>query len=121
MKTGLIWILALLMGALVPALMVVLAGYDLGLFQPAFLITFSHMVVLGLPALLLYRSLGLTKARWVMLGGFAIGALPSAMFFWDERTSWLDHVQLVGGLGCLGALGAFTCWLVFRLTGLLPR
>lgn len=121
MKTALIWIAALLLGALVPALLVVLAGDDLRLFQPAFLITLSHAVVFGLPALLLYRRLGMTRARWVLLGGFAIGAVPSALFFWADRSSWFDYAQLVGGVGCLGALGAFTCWLVFRLTGLLPR
>lgn len=119
MKTALIWILALLMGALVLALLFVVAGADLRLFQPAFFMTLSCAVILGLPMAPLYRKLGLTRARWALLGGFAIGALPLA--FWADRTSAIDYAQLVGGLGCLGALGSFSFWLVFRLTGLLPR
>lgn len=121
MKAVLVWILALLIGAVVPALLTVVVFEDLRVLLPAFFITLSHAAALGLPTALLCRGLGLTRARWALIGGFAIGGLPSAIFLWADRTSWLDYALFVGGLGCLGALGAFTCWLTFRLSGLLPR
>ena len=120
MKPVLTWILALLLGTVVPALMFALAGGDLWLFRPAFLITLALGVVLGLPAWMLYRRLGLTRARWAMLGGLVIGAMPALVLMWSESgTSWLEFGQLVAGFGLLGALGALAFWATFRVTGLL--
>jgi len=117
-KTVLIWILALLLGTMVPALLFALAGGDLWLFRPAFFITLCVGIVLGLPSWALYRRLGLTRARWAMVGGFVIGAIPALVLPGRESTtSWLEFGQLVAGFGLLGALGALAYWAAFRVTG----
>ena len=118
MRTVLIWIVALVLGAAAPALLFCLAWGDFAVFLPAFLITLSHAAVFGLPALFIYRYFGMTRARWALMGGFLIGAVPATIYLWPFA-GWLDFVYLAGGLGCLGALGAFTCWVIFRQTGLL--
>ena len=127
MKTVLVWILALLAGAVVPAVLAALAYADVRMFAPVFLVALSHAFVLGVPAALLCRNFGLLGARWALLGGFLIGAIPTAIYLWPiERaagfnTTLPEYLLVAGGLGCLGALGAFAFWTVFRLTGTMPR
>src|SRR6185312_17171039 len=51
------------------------------LWPVAFIVALAHAVMLGLPAYLLLRWMRLTR-WWVSLaGGFAIGALPYAIYF----------------------------------------
>ena len=59
MKALAIWIAALLLGALVPAVAFCAALRDLTFLHVAFAITLAHALVLGLPAALLFRAM-----RW---------------------------------------------------------
>jgi hypothetical protein len=133
------WIAALLMGAIVPAALVAYALGSARVFPSAFAITLGHVVILGVPAALLYRRLKWRSPAFALAGGFLIGALPAGLYFWpvDPRpgtnawtgstqtlldgvptwAGWVEYVQMLGGFGCLGALGAIAFLLTLKLTG----
>jgi hypothetical protein len=91
-------------------------------------------VVLGLPAFLLLRRLGWTR-WWVSLAaGFAIGALPFAIYFFPNWTGvgnfaaegdrivttpadWIDFAEVVVALGLLGMVSASAAWLTWHGLG----
>jgi hypothetical protein len=139
MKRAAKWIAALLLGAIVPAALVTFALGSVEVFPPAFAITLGHAVVLGVPTVLLYRRLKWRSPAFALAGGFLIGALPAGLYFWPvdprhgtnawtgttltlldgvpTRAGWVEYLQMLGGFGCLGMLGAIAFWLTLKLTG----
>jgi hypothetical protein len=133
------WISAALLGAIVPAALVALAFGSLAVFLPAVAITLGHAVMLGVPAALLYRRLQWRSPVFALAGGFLIGAVPAGLYFWPvERrlgtnawsgatqtlidgvptwAGWLEYLQMLGGFGCLGMLGAIAFWLTLKVSG----
>jgi hypothetical protein len=133
------WIAATLLGAIVPAVLVAVALGSVGIFAPAFALTLGHAVVLGLPAALLYRRLNWRSPAYALAGGLVIGAVPAGLYFWpvDPRhgtnawsgttqtlldgvptwAGWVEYLQMLGGFGCLGALGAVVFWVTLKITG----
>lgn len=101
------------------------------LWLPAVAVALAHAVVLGLPAYLVLRWFGWTR-WWVSpICGFAIGALPFAIYFspFDNAASfsqvddrvlvqngvttlagWIDYGRTAAGLGLLGMAGALAAW-----------
>ena len=97
----------------------------------------AFVVFLGLPAFLLLRRKQLIR-WWSAIGsGFALAALPMAVFTWPLRHShlkgssiingvqtmvdgvptsagWLQYAGGVGMIGGLGAIGGLCFWLVWR-------
>jgi hypothetical protein len=106
----------------------------------AFVVSGAHVLLLGLPAFALVIR---TKsfAWWSAVGlGFLLGALPLALLSWPlnygQGTSashwengrmvetlvngvptsagWWSYVGGVAAMGCLGAVGGLSFWLVLR-------
>jgi len=108
------------------------------LWPVAFIVALAHAVMLGLPAYLLLRWMRLTR-WWVSLaGGFAIGALPYAIYFSPLReisshsevgryvlvdngvttlVGWIYYGATAGALGLLGAAGGLGAWLTWYWMG----
>lgn len=106
-------------------------GHILLLWPPAFIVALVHAVILGLPAYLIARRLGLIR-WWVSLpGGFVVGALPYAVLAlpWHAPPpelvaahivppfTWQHYLAVAGGLGFLGMAGGIAAWLVWRWLG----
>ncbi len=139
MKRIVKWTAAILLGAIVPAALVAFALGTLGIFAPALALTLGHAVVLGLPAALLYRRLNWRSPAYALAGGLVIGAVPAGLYFWpvDPRhgtnawsgttqtlldgvptwAGWVEYLQMLGGFGCLGALGAIVFWVTLKIAG----
>ena len=133
------WIAALLVGAALPAALVAFALADAWALLPAGAIALGHAVILGLPAALVSRRLKRLTPAFTLAGGFVIGAVPLGIFFWplDPRAGsnswsdatqtlvdgvptwagWVEYLQMMGGFGCLGAVGAIVFWLTLKVTG----
>ena len=106
----------------------------------AFAVSAAHVLALGLPAFLLVAR-AKVFAWWSAVGlGFILGALPLALLSWPLRYSegasarhwengqmietivdgvvtragWWSYVSGVVSMGCLGALGGLSFWLVLR-------
>ena len=108
------------------------------LWLPAVAVALAHAAVLGLPAYLVLRRLGWTR-WWVSpICGFAIGALPFAIYFspFDNAASfsqvgdkvliqngvttlagWIDFVESTAGLGLLGMASGIAAWLTWYWFG----
>jgi hypothetical protein len=134
-----LWIAALLLGALVPALIVAVFT-DLTFFLPVFAVTLGHAIILGLPVALVYRRLRWTRLYAAIAGGFFIGSTPAGVMFWPYDSSgqgasvdgvptiingmptpagWLQYLELLGTLGAFGAEGGFVFWFVLWWFGAL--
>jgi hypothetical protein len=136
------WGAAFVLGALAPAaLFVGLTRAPMGVFVLALMVTAAHVIVLGIPASLLYRRRGWTKPEAAVAGGFIIGALPTAVLLWPYSgqtghfpdiggtpsilsglsisTGWQNYLEAVATCGGLGALGAAVFWLTLKMTGVL--
>ena len=133
------WIVAVLLGATVPAALVTFALDSAGFFPPAVALTLSHAVILGLPLALLYRRLQWRSLAFALAGGFLVGVLPIGVYLWPLDASiggnawtgatqtllngvptwagWIEYLQILGGFGCLGALGAVAFWATLKVTG----
>jgi len=117
------WGGSLLVGALFPAALFVFLQGDGRLFAAAFAVSGLHALILGAPALAMYRESGGHRLLPVLGCGYLIGALPigSAMMLGgDFKESGammrlgLEVMTVAGGFGTLGALA---CWLTLRLAG----
>lgn len=137
MRTVVAWLAAVVLGALAPAALVALADWRLFLTVAA--VTLGHAVILGLPTALLYRRLKWASPEKTLAGGFLIGAIPVGIYLWPvDPTSrvnawsgsvqttidgmptgagWVEYLQLLGGFGCLGMIGALAFWLTLKLSG----
>ncbi len=118
--------LALLAGALMPALFAAALymrslGQEGSGTQPSFswfgavfivVLAFSlaHVVVLGLPLLLLGPRLRALRWWSVLLAAFVIGFVPYAWAAWPDVQSAL----LTGGLGVVGGLSFWLVWRYWR-------
>lgn len=133
------WIVAVLLGAAVPAALVAVALDSAGFFPPAMALTLGHAVILGLPLALLYRRLQWRSPAFALAGGFLIGALPIGVYLWPldasvgsnawtdatqtlidgvpTRAGWIEYLQMLGGFGCLGAIGALAFWAALKVSG----
>lgn len=141
LKTTGIWILALLLGAFVPALALCVTLLDLSFLMLAFPITLAHAVIFGLPAALLYRAMKWTGPVCAALGGFIIGAVPLGIYMWpvDRATGanawnataqtirdgvptlqgWLQYAEFHGSMGLAGVVGALTFRAILKWGGVL--
>lgn len=135
-------LIALLAGALVPAMIVVLiftfiilwapSGYydvpvDPDVFAPyilpagmlvlllTFVITAAHAIIMGVPLGLVFLRFRLIHWWTSLLGGFVIGLLPISIVLWSRP---LDALTIGGGLG---AVGGITAWLMWTLLTWRPR
>lgn len=104
-------------GAAVVAVMVGLfTRFHPAMFALTFAIAFAHIFFIAMPVYLLLPPR--IKHHWLspLIGGFAIGALPTAIFFSDQisSTDWTDFFVLVGMAGLLGVTGALGSWLVWK-------
>jgi hypothetical protein len=138
-------ILALFAAALVPAILpaiifLAVTGSLISIFIPL-AITFAHMVILGVPALLL--GWYLHKIRWwsSLLVAFIIGATPTAILFWPlhypalqttashwdgnkmvatiidgvpTTAGWLQFISISVIAGLFGISGGVAFWLVWQ-------
>jgi hypothetical protein len=75
---AILWLGALLLGALVPACIVAGLSQRIELLPAALAVTLAHAVVLGLPAALLFRDKHWMRAGPVLVGGFLVGAITEA-------------------------------------------
>jgi len=133
------WIAAALLGAIAPAALVAYALGAAEVFAIAVAITLGHVVLLGVPLALLFGRLKWRSPAFALAGGLLIGALPAGLYFWpldpgggtsawsgDTPTlidgvptwaGWLEYLVMLGGFGCLGALGAIAFWPTLKVTG----
>jgi hypothetical protein len=135
------WIAGLLFAALAPA--AAFAGFarSVQVLPIAFMVTLGHAVALGLPAALLFRYEQWTSLIGAIAAGLLIGAIPVGILEWPLQpgsgfsasspsgptvvdgiptwAGWLEYLQLVGGFGLLGALGALAFWLTLKVSGVL--
>lgn len=124
------WIAALFLGALVPALIFAIFSLNPMLLPAAFVVTFGYSLIFGLPPALVYRTMRWTRLSAAIAGGFLIGAVPSALLDFLTYPSspapgvrlltladWVEEILVLGGLGMLGATGAFVFWSVLRWYG----
>jgi hypothetical protein len=135
------WLAALLFGALAPAALFAGLGHNVRVLPIAFLVTLGHAVILGVPAALLFRYEQWTGLVGTMAAGFLIGAIPVGILDWPMQpgsgftsssggvptsvdgmptwAGWLEYLELAGGFGLLGALGALAFWLTLKAGGAL--
>ena len=135
------WLAALLLGALAPAALFAGLGHNVRVLPIAFAVTLGHAVLLGLPAAFLFRYEQWTSLIGAMAAGFLIGASPIGTLDWPMQpgsgfnassdgvptivdgmptwAGWLEYLELAGGFGLLGALGALAFWLTLKAGGAL--
>jgi hypothetical protein len=98
------------------------------------IVSATHLIVLGLPTVLLLRKLGIFHWWSLVISGFIIGCIPMALFSWPAYSKdssyvengvatvvdgvltsagWLSYIQGVGITGGLGALTGLTFWLAW--------
>lgn len=116
------WSLSLFAAALFPAALFAFLQGNWRLFTAALAVSGLHALVLGAPALAIYREQGGRRLLPMLAVGYLIGALPigSAMMLGgDLRISsgmmpaGLEIMALAGGFGTLGGLA---CWLTLFAT-----
>jgi hypothetical protein len=133
------WLGAILLGALIPALIVACMFQEIRILPLAFAVTLGHAVFLGLLVALILRAKRKMQFIPILAGGFLVGGLPGGLFTWPlsplRHTSassdgvqtvingiptlagWAQYGVILGGLGCLGAVGALIFWLTLRSVG----
>jgi hypothetical protein len=108
-----------------------------GLLWAVYVVAWFHAAVLGLPAYWFARRRGLFKWFTCLIGGAFIGALPLGMLLTLSElgggvtsasvggvptvvngvttlAGWLQLLEIVAALACLGAAGGFAFWLSAR-------
>ena len=124
-------LVGLLGAALAPA---VAAGSLIGVIGGliVFIIAGGHAALLGLPLAALGVWRGMVTALTSVLGGFIVGAVPSALFFWPfgwgslespfldagglmekgvpALGGWLIYAGVTAGFGACGAVGGVGFW-----------
>jgi hypothetical protein len=145
-------LIALTAAALAPALVAGLSFIVLGasprlalrLAAFALLLALAHVILLGIPAVLLLQRLH--RISWVssVLAGLMIGALPTAVWAWPLRhaergvtasdwnghalvatvvngvptwAGWMQYARLVALAGAFGAVGGVAFWWARRRLG----
>lgn len=117
------WAGALIMAAAVPALAFAALQLNLRTFVTALWVTGLHVLLLGLPAGLVYRRWAWGQPTVAVAGGFFIGALPigSVMVLVGDRPTSVGllatNLGILATCGGLGALGAAAFWLTMKSTG----
>lgn len=116
------WGLSLLAAALFPAALYALFQGNWRLFGVAFVVAGLHAVILGAPALAIWRRQDDHRLLPVLVGGYLIGALPigSVMALSGDLdfSSGLMGVgfEIMTMAGAFGTLGALACWLTLYAT-----
>jgi RsiW-degrading membrane proteinase PrsW (M82 family) len=92
-----IWPAALFLGALAPAILIAGLMGTARLLPLALMVTAAHAVVLGVPVTLLYRRKGWARPTASIVGGFLIGAVPTALMLqlFTPIFSSVDDVPLI--------------------------
>lgn len=70
----------------------------------AFAVALAHTVMLGIPYVLLLRRLDRLSILPMLLGGFAIGFIPTAILVWPEAVPAAVAAALAGAMGAVGAV-----------------
>lgn len=128
---------ATIISALVAAISFGIGGHSLGVGIIAFVLALLWVILLGVPAYLVFRSRGWVRWWSMALAGFVLGALPSALFGWPyhpgidsgysawdghemvvyevhgvpTHAGWVSFFNSTGAAGLLGAVSAFVFWL----------
>jgi hypothetical protein len=130
---------AFLFAGLAPALVMAALWHSAQVAPIAFVFTFAialtHVVLLGLPLFLVFRSKGWINMMTCVVFGFAVGALPDGVMTWPMQhavphtsasvdgvptiigwvltaAEWVSYVKPLIYCGSLGALGGFAFWVV---------
>jgi hypothetical protein len=131
-----LWLAAILLGALVPALVFAAFTQNLQLLPITLGVTLAHAVVLGLPVALLFRAKHWMRLAPILAGAFLVGTFPGgflALLSMGGTMSasvdglptivngiptvvgWKQYGMVVGTLGGLGAVGGFIFWLTLKI------
>lgn len=116
------WGLSLLAAALFPATLFALFQGNWRLFGAAVAVAGLHAVILGAPALAIWRERDDRRLLPVLVGGCLIGALPIGSTM--ALTGDLDFssgmlgvgLEVMAMAGAFGMLGALACWLTLYAT-----
>jgi hypothetical protein len=143
-------LIALLAAALAPAIVAGLSFVVLGasarlalhLAAFALLLALAHVVLLGIPVVLLLQRLWRISWTSSVLAGWVIGSLPTAVWAWPLRhaqrgvtasdwnghalvatlvngvptwAGWMQYARLVALAGAFGAVGGVAFWWARRL------
>lgn len=110
----------------------------------AFIVSLSHVVLLGFPGLLLLSKMRQLRGWSICLLGFLAGCLPVGLWAWPLKSSlrgasdshwdgekmvssmvngiptlvgWLNYVEGVMLMGVLGAISGLAFWIVWNTSG----
>ena len=121
---------------------IVVVSETLSSVRMTFLIVLAHVVLLGLPVYLYFRSKMHEGVIAFGVGGFFVGALPFgllalfSMALLNSASSggeatvingvptlagWIEYAQGIGWIGLLGLAGGLIFWLALRRTGQIKR
>ena len=131
---------ATLAAALAPAVILAAADGNLDIMTPVFGVALGHVVIFGLPLLLIFRKR--VNVWSTVIVAFIVGVVPAAVMFWPGDSDgsfsasiggvptviagiptvagWLNYLGLLAFLGACGAVSGLAFWLVLKFTGCLP-
>ncbi len=124
---------AFLFAGLAPALVMAALWHTAKVAPITFAIALSHAVLLGLPLLLVFQSMGWINAMSCVVFGFAVGAAPAGVLTWPMQhprlhtnasvdgvptiingiitaAEWVSYIRPLIYFGSFGALGGFAFW-----------
>jgi hypothetical protein len=124
---------AFLFAGLAPALVMAALWHTAKVAPITFAIALSHAVLLGLPLLLVFQSMGWINAMSCVVFGFAVGAAPAGVLTWPMQhprlhtnasvdgvptiingiitaAGWVSYIRPLICFGSFGALGGFAFW-----------
>ena len=76
----------------------------------ALVIASVHIFILGIPALLLGQRLGIIRWWSTLSVAFIIGALPTTILFWHDRSAVYAFAPIMGFFGVVGGLAFWIVW-----------
>ncbi len=87
-----------------------------GAFLLAFIVSFGHALILGLPTALALKHKDAFRAVPMLLAGACVGLVPlSFLFFpYQQPRDWLAYLQLAASAAGLGATGGVAFYLTHR-------
>jgi hypothetical protein len=133
---AILWLAAILLGALVPALVFTVFAQELKFLPITLGVTLAHAALLGLPVVLVFRAKHWMRLGPILAGAFLVGTTPGGILALlsmggtmsasvdglptivngvPTLVGWKQYGMVVCALGGLGAVGGFIFWLTLKV------
>jgi hypothetical protein len=133
---AILWLAAILLGALVPALVFAAFTQELRFLPITLGVTLAHAALLGLPVAIVFRAKNWMRLGPILAAAFLVGTTPGGILALLSMggtmsasvdglptivngvptwVGWKQYGMVVGALGGLGAVGGFIFWLTLKI------